>query len=146
MHRAVSLIAALALASLLAAAPALGKTRLPSRSFVKLTKVDLVDVGAAGDSVGDMVVFTFQVFDRNGGRRIGAGHGYCVRTEVGIASDCLANTSLPGGRIVLQWEEHDGQRVSRAAIIGGTGGYLSVSGQMRLTSLSPTEVSTGAGS
>ena len=66
MHRAVSLIAALALASLLAAAPALGKTRLPSRSFVKLTKVDLVDVGAAGDSVGDMVVFTFQVFDRNG--------------------------------------------------------------------------------
>jgi hypothetical protein len=146
MHRAVSLIAALALGSLLAAAPALGKTRLPSRSFVKLTKVELVDVGAPGDSVGDMLVFTFQVFNRNGGSRIGAGHGYCVRTEAGVASDCLSNASLPGGRIILQWEEHDGQRVSRATITGGTGRYLGATGQMRLTSLSPTEVATGAGS
>src|SRR5438445_1215 len=77
----------------------------------------------AGDSVGDMTVFTFEVLDRVGGRRIGAGHGYCVRTEVGVANDCLANSSLPGGRIILQWEEHDGQQVSHAAITGGTGRY-----------------------
>ena len=143
MQRAVSLIAAVALLALLAAATALGKTRLPSRTFVKLTKVDPVDVGATGDSVGDMTVFTFQVFTRNGGTRIGAGHGYCVRTEVGVASDCLSNSSLPGGRIILQWEEHDGQRVSRATITGGTGRYLGATGQLRLTSLSPSEVATG---
>jgi hypothetical protein len=134
MHRAVSLIALLALSLLLAAAPALGKTRLPSRTFVKLTKLDLVDVGAPGDSVGDMVVFTFQVLNRNGGSRLGAGHGYCVRTEVGVANDCLANSSLPGGRIVLQWESHDGERAARAAIVGGTGRYRHQTGDVKLTS------------
>ena len=139
MPRVIPLAAAVAL---LAVAPAQAQS-VPSRTFVKLTKVDTVDVGPAGDSVGDMTVFTFEVLDRVGGRRIGAGHGYCVRTEVGVANDCLANSSLPGGRIILQWEEHDGQQVSHAAITGGTGRYRGARGELRLTSLSPTEVSTG---
>ena len=139
MHRAIPLAAALAL---LAAVPAQARS-LPSRSFVKFDKVDTVDVGASGDSVGDMTVFTFTVFDHVGGRRIGGGHGYCVRTEVGVASDCLANSSLPGGRVVMAWDEFDGQHVSRAAITGGTGSYRDARGDVRLTSLSPSEVGAG---
>ena|SRR5436305_1489278 len=139
MHRVIPLAATIAL---IAAAPAAARS-LPRHSFVKLDKADVVDVGAPGDSVGDTTVFTFTVFDRVGGRRIGAGHGYCVRTEVGVANDCTANSSLPGGRIVMQWEEFDGQRVSRAAITGGTGRYRNTRGELRLTSLSPSEVSAG---
>jgi allene oxide cyclase len=139
MNRVIPLAATIAL---VAAAPAAAQS-LPRHSFVKLEKVDVVDVGAPGDSVGDMTVFTFTVFDRVGGRRIGGGHGYCVRTEVGVANDCTANSSLPGGRIVMQWEEFDGQRVSRAAITGGTGRYRNARGELRLTSLSPSEVSAG---
>jgi hypothetical protein len=146
MHRAVSLIAATAVLALLAAAPALAKGALPTRTFVKITHTDIVDVGATGDSLGDMNVFAFRVFDRAGGRRIGGGHGYCVRTEVGVANDCVANSSLPGGRIILQWEEFDLQRVAHAAITGGTGRYRNMRGEMRLTTLSPTEVATGGGS
>ena len=142
MKRAISLAVAVALAAVLAV-PASAKTRLPARSFIVLTAVDSVDNGAAGDSAGDMTIFKFTVFNRRGGRRTGAGHGYCVRTQAGAASDCTANTSLPGGRIVIAWEEHDGQRVSRAAIVGGTGRYKDISGDMRLTSLSPSEVGAG---
>src|SRR3954468_24001412 len=141
MKRAVPL--ALALAAVLAV-PASARTTLPARSFIVLTAVDTVDNGAAGDSVGDVTIFKFSVFDRRGGRRIGGGHGSCLRTEVGVANDCTANSSLPGGRIVLAWEEHDGERVSRAAIVGGTGRYRSMRGEYRLTSLSPTEVSAGS--
>ena len=140
MKRAVPL--ALALAAVLAV-PASAKTKLPTRSFIVLTAVDSVDNGAAGDSVGDLTVFKFTVFDRRGGRRIGGGHGSCLRTEAGVANDCTANSSLPGGRIVLAWEEYDGQRVSRAAIVGGTGRYKALRGDMRLTSLSPSEVGAG---
>jgi hypothetical protein len=141
MKRAL-LLATAALAVL--AVPASAKTTLPSRTFVKITHADFVDAGVAGDSVGDMNIFAFRVYTGRGGRRIGAGHGYCVRTEVGRASTCTTNTSLPGGRIVLQWEEHDGERVSRAAITGGTGRYRDMRGELRLTTLSPSEVSAGS--
>ena len=145
MQRTLSLAVALVAAFALLAASAAAKG-LPGHLLIKAKSVDRVDVGPEGDSLGDMTILRFSVFQARSGRRIGAGHGYCVRTDVGRASTCTANSSLPGGRIVLQWEAHDGDRAFRAAIIGGTGGYLSVSGQMRLTSLSPTEVSTGAGS
>src|SRR3954447_17881405 len=104
MLRAVSLTAALAA---LAALPAGAQAARPSHSFIELTKVDTVDVGPAGDSLGDMQIFTFTVRDRAGGRRTGGGHGSGGRGEVGAARDCLATWSLPGGRIVLQWESHD---------------------------------------
>ena len=77
-----------------------------------------------------MTILRFSVFQARSGRRIGAGHGYCVRTDVGRASTCTANSSLPGGRIVLQWEAHDGDRAFRAAIIGGTGRYVGQTGEL----------------
>jgi hypothetical protein len=131
MQRAVSLTA-VALTALLVVAPALAQSSLPSRSEFRFTSLERIDAAPAGDSAGDMTVFAFRVFDRNSGRRIGAGHGYCVRTEVAVARDCLANSSLPGGRVVLQWEEHDGQQVARAVITGGTGRYRGARGEVRL--------------
>src|ERR1700755_1690138 len=110
MLRAVSLSVALAG---LAGLPAGAQAALPSHSFIELTKVDVVDVGPAGDSRGAMQFFTSTVRARAAGRRTGGGHGYCVRVEVGVARDCLANWSLPGGRIVLQWEAPHGGRGTR---------------------------------
>src|SRR3954469_21324863 len=118
MHRARSLSLAAAVAALLVAAvPASAKT---TRMFVQCTHVDTVDSGPAGDSAGDMTIFAFRVHaGTKTGRRIGAGHGYCVRTEVGRASTCTANTSMPGGRMIFAWEQHDGESATRASIIGG---------------------------
>jgi|1185.fasta_scaffold68008_2 hypothetical protein len=141
MHRALSLSLAAVAALLVAAAPASAKTM---RMFVQFTHVDAVDVGPAGDSPGDMVITTFRVHDRTRtGRRIGAGHAVCVRTEVGRASTCTANSSLPGGRMVFAWEEHDGEIAIRAAIIGGTGAYKSARGDIRFTAVGPSGAGVG---
>jgi len=131
MQRTVSLAATLVAAFTLFAASAPAKGRLPGHLLIKAKSVDRVDVGPEGDSLGDMTILAFSVFDRRGGRRIGSGHGYCVRTEVGVARTCTANSSLPGGRIVLQWEQHDGETAFRAAIIGGTGRYVGQTGELR---------------
>ena len=57
MQRAVSLTAVLALGALLAAAPALGRSRLPSRSFVKLTKFFIANWSSApGAGLGNYKV------------------------------------------------------------------------------------------
>ena len=130
MQRALFLALTLVAAFAVLAASAAAKGRLPAHSLFKVKSVDKVDVGPEGDSLGDMTILAFSVFDRRGGRRIGAGHGYCVRTEVGVARTCTANSSLPGGRIVLQWEAHDGDRAFRAAIIGGTGRYVGQTGEL----------------
>src|SRR4051812_24159862 len=135
MHRALSLSLAAAAALLVAVSPASAKTR---RMFVQFTHVDTVDVGPAGDSPGDMTIVAFRVHDRAAtGRRIGAGHAVCVRTEVGRASTCTANTSMPGGRMIFSWEEHDGENTTRASIIGGTGRYKSARGDIRFTTVGP---------
>src|SRR4051812_33480457 len=109
----------LAAVFVLPVASAGAQTKLPSRTFIQTTSADAVDVGTAGDSLGDMTIFTFGIYARRGGTRLGKGHGYCVRTEVGVANTCQANWSLPGGRIMIQWEQHDGERAARAAITGG---------------------------
>jgi hypothetical protein len=133
MQRARFLALTLVAAFAVLAASAAAKGRLPAHSLFKVKSVDKVDVGPEGDSLGDMTILAFRVFDARSGRRIGAGHGYCVRTEVGRASTCLSNSSLPGGRIVLQWEEHDGETGFRAAIIGGTGRYRDQRGELRFS-------------
>lgn len=133
MHRALSLALAAGAAVLVAAVPASAKT---TRMFFAFTNVTQVDADPAGDSNGDMTTFAFRVHDSTrSGRRIGAGHGYCVRTEAGRASTCTANTSLPGGRMIFAWEQHDGEVAVRAAIIGGTGAYKSARGDIRFTAV-----------
>jgi hypothetical protein len=131
MPRALALALAAMAALLVAAAPAPAKT---TRHFFEFTRFQPVDVGPAGDSVGDMTVFAVGVYDRRtGGKQLGTGHGYCVRTEAGVASTCTANTGLGGGRMVLAWEQRDGERTAVAAIIGGTGRYKAARGDLVLT-------------
>ena len=42
-----------------------------------------VDLGAKGDSVGDMLVFANKVYDAGNKTQVGTDQGYCVRTVVG---------------------------------------------------------------
>ena len=131
MHRALSLMLVAVAALLVAAAPAPAKS---TRFFYEFTRFQPVDLGPAGDSVGDMTVFAVRVHDRrSGGRLLGTGHGYCVRTEAGVAKTCTANTGLPGGRMFMAWEQRDGERAAHAAIVGGTGRYKAAHGDLRLT-------------
>src|SRR4051794_26772539 len=134
MTRTLTLAAGALAAAALAAPPALAKGT-PARFFLQSTGSELVDTGAAGDSVGDMTILSFRALERRGGRQVGTGHGYCVRTEVGVARTCMLNTSLSGGRLVLQWEERDDTRITRAAIVGGTRRHKTMRGDLRLTTV-----------
>src|SRR5216683_4670868 len=48
-----------------------------------------VDLGAKGDSVGDMLVFANGVFDSANKTQVGTDQGYCVRTIVGKSWECI---------------------------------------------------------
>ena len=48
-----------------------------------------VDLGAKGDSVGDLLVFANKVFDAANKTQVGTDQGYCVRTVVGKSWECF---------------------------------------------------------
>jgi hypothetical protein len=89
--------------------------------------------GRATDSVGDILTFTNDVFDRSNSHKVGSDQGYCVRMVVGESWECVWTTLLPGGQLTVEgpfYDTHD----SVLAITGGTGAYANVRGSMELRS------------
>lgn len=88
----------------------------------------VVDIGAPGDSVGDIVTFDQPLLDA---RRevIGNNSGICVRTRVATAYQCQWTLSLPDGTIQVAGREAD-KGASPISIVGGTGAYAHISGEM----------------
>ncbi|HEX3687041.1 MAG TPA: allene oxide cyclase family protein [Gaiellaceae bacterium] len=87
--------------------------------------------GRATDSVGDILTFTNDVFDRSNSHNVGSDQGYCVRMVVGESWECVWTTLLPGGQLTVEgpfYDTHD----SVLAITGGTGAYANVRGSMEL--------------
>lgn len=91
----------------------------------------VVDVGTAGDSLGDLLTFANPVFNGSNSRRIGRDQGSCVRTVVGKAWQCSWTTWLPKGSLVVEGPFYD-TRDSVLAITGGTGAYSRARGVMHL--------------
>ena len=64
-------------------------TALPAAAAEHLVVVErpvgetTVDLGAKGDSVGDLLVFANKVYDASNKTRVGSDQGYCIRTIVG---------------------------------------------------------------
>lgn len=96
----------------------------------------LVDVGAKGDSVGDLLTFSNEVFDAADSQPAGKSTGVCTRTVVGVEWDCGWTLSLPDGQITVQGPFFDSSN-SVLAITGGTGRYLDARGEMDLTHITP---------
>lgn len=89
--------------------------------------------GRATDSVGDILTFTNDVFDKSNSHKVGGDQGYCVRMVVGESWECVWTTSLPRGQITVEgpfYDTHD----SVLAITGGTGAYANARGSMELRS------------
>jgi allene oxide cyclase len=90
-----------------------------------------VDLGAKGDSIGDMLVFANGVFDAANKTQLGSDQGYCVRTIVGKSWECIWTLTLKAGQITVEGPFMD-EGDSLLAVTGGTGKYAGAKGSMKL--------------
>ena len=87
-----------------------------------------IDLGTPGDSVGDLLTFDQPLLDRQK-KQIGDNSGLCLRTRVGHSYQCQWTLTLKNGSIQVSGREFD-QGISTLAIVGGTGQYKGIYGEM----------------
>jgi allene oxide cyclase len=90
-----------------------------------------VDLGAKGDSVGDLLVFANKIYDSANKTQIGTDNGYCIRTVVGVSWECFWTLTLKTGQITIEGPFMD-KGDSLMAVTGGTGKYAGARGSMKL--------------
>jgi len=110
----------------------------PDRPGKGLTVVEravsdtVVDTGATGDSLGDILAFENPIYDAANVNEIGRDQGYCVRTNVGGSWECNWTVILDKGSLVVEGPFYDDLRDSQFAITGGTGPFRNARGEMTL--------------
>jgi len=92
----------------------------------------VVDLGATGDSLGDLLAFGNPIYDASNSDQIGRDEGSCVRTNPGVAWECTWSTLLDGGSLTVQGPFTDDGEDAVLAITGGTGIYSNARGEMTL--------------
>src|SRR5215469_18700371 len=60
-----------------------------------------VDLGAKGDSVGDLLTFANPIYDATNKTKLGTDQGYCVRVVVGKSWECFWTLILKEGEITV---------------------------------------------
>jgi allene oxide cyclase len=125
----ITLCRIVALAATLSAMPAFAaeQIKVVERPVGETT----VDLGAKGDSIGDMLVFANGVFDSANKTQVGSDQGYCVRTIVGKSWECFWTLTLKAGQITVEGPFMDAGD-SLFAVTGGTGKYSGAKGSMKL--------------
>ncbi|TGD90764.1 Allene oxide cyclase [Mycolicibacterium sp. CH28] len=124
----LGLLAGLAAASLGTA----GTAAAASQEFVAIEHAGtnpVTDIGTAGDSTGDILTFSNEVFDAGNVDRIGTSQGSCVRTVVAVKWECTWSVSLADGQITLQGPYYD-SGASTFAVTGGTGAFGTAAGEL----------------
>ena len=121
-HRTIAVVAAGALA--IPAAPAAAKghdhtIRIKARGQVD--RAQLVDNAPAGDSAGDILVFTEKLFNAHG-KQIGSDAATCVRL-FDPTSLCTGTYKLRGGRVMVQLVQPGPTGSYDQAVVGGTGRF-----------------------
>ena len=104
----------------------------------RATTDEVTDLGANGDSAGDILTFANEVFDAANTAKVGDNQGVCTRTVPGVAWDCGWTLTLPSGQIMVQGPFFDGAN-SVLAIIGGTGQFAGARGDMELLHVTPDD-------
>src|ERR1700675_4836937 len=118
------------------AAPAAMLLALPVFAAEQLKVVErpvgetTVDLGAKGDSIGDLLVFANGVFDSANKTQIGSDQGYCVRTIVGKSWECFWTLTLKAGQITVEGPFMD-EGDSLFTVTGGTGKYAGAKGSRK---------------
>jgi allene oxide cyclase len=92
-----------------------------------------LDLGAKGDSVGDLLTFANPVYDAANKAQVGSDQGYCVRVIAGKSWECFWTLRLKEGQITIEGPFYDAGD-SVMAITGGTGKYAGAKGSMKLHS------------
>ncbi len=90
-----------------------------------------IDLGAKGDSIGDLLVFANKVYDAANKTQVGGDQGYCIRTVVGKSWECFWTLNLKAGQITIEGPFMD-TGDSLFAVTGGTGKYAGAKGSMKL--------------
>jgi hypothetical protein len=103
-------------------------TTLVTIADARVDKARFTDTGKPGDSVGDILVFDQPLLDEDL-RTIGNNSGTCIRTQVGESFQCQWTLSFANGSIQVAGREFD-QGVSVISIVGGTGKYAGITGDM----------------
>jgi allene oxide cyclase len=129
MNRATFLLAgALALGAPLAASAG-ERLQVVERALTDTT----IDLGAKGDSVGDLLTFANPIYDAANKTKLGSDQGYCVRVVVGKSWECFWTLILAEGQITVEGPFLDtGDSVM--VVTGGTGKYAGAKGDMKLHS------------
>ncbi|MGE5460508.1 MAG: allene oxide cyclase family protein [Solirubrobacterales bacterium] len=123
----VSLVIVVALSS-----AAFGSTKMSITVVEHATSDAVVDIGATGDSEGDILWFANQVYDSTDTSVAGSDQGQCFRTSVADGAwECNWTTMLDDGSITVEGPFYDAAD-SVVAITGGTGIFKRAQGQMRL--------------
>ena len=92
-----------------------------------------LDLGAKGDSVGDLLTFANPVYDAANKTQVGSDQGYCVRVIAGKSWECFWTLRLKAGQITIEGPFYDAGD-SVMAVTGGTGKYVGAKGSMKLHS------------
>lgn len=97
----------------------------------------VTDLGAMGDSVGDLLTFANPVFDSTNATQVGTDQGYCVRVEVGKSWECEWTLFLDNeGQISVTGPFFDAEE-SRLSVTGGTNSFENARGDMELKFRTP---------
>ncbi len=90
-----------------------------------------IDHGEAGDSVGDVLTFDQPLLDEDM-NEIGNNSGVCIRTRIEHSFQCQWTLTFENGSIQVAGREFD-KGTSIISIVGGTGSYSGISGEMEST-------------
>jgi allene oxide cyclase len=90
-----------------------------------------LDLGAKGDSVGDLLTFANPVYDVANKTQVGSDQGYCVRVIAGKSWECFWTLRLKEGQITVEGPFYDAGD-SVMAVTGGTRKYVGAKGSMKL--------------
>lgn len=90
-----------------------------------------VDVAPKGESIGDMFVFDQPLLDEQK-KVIGNNSGFCIRTKLGVASQCQWTLMMAAGSIQVAGRETE-KGTSAISVVGGTGMFKGIRGEMQST-------------
>ena len=111
-------------------APAAAAGSMNINLVERATDEAVLDLGAKGDSAGDIFTYDNEIYDEANKVKVGSDNGFCIRTVPGKAWECSFSLTLAGGQIMNEGTFTDKDSVW--AVTGGTGKYMNARGEMHL--------------
>ncbi len=109
-----------------------GGGRIVIKVVERATTDEVIDVGAPGDSAGDLLTFANRLFDQTNTTKVGRNQGSCIRISPARGIwQCGWTAWLGDGSVTVEGPFFD-SRESTLAITGGTGAFRDASGSMHL--------------